>query len=70
MKTASERITPGTSIATAAQNAVIRDIQNKISSRLNANVEIKHNQKRGKIVISYIGNDDLQRILDIIGVKV
>lgn len=70
MKTSSERITPGTSIATAAQNAVIRDIQNKISSRLNANVEIKHNQKRGKIVISYIGNDDLQRILDIIGVKV
>ncbi len=70
LKTSSDRITVGTPAATAAQNAVIRDIQNKISSRLNAEVEIRHGQKRGKIVISYLGNDDLQRILDVMGVKV
>lgn len=57
------------SLTSTAKNAVIRDIQNRISSRLNAEVEIKHGQKRGKIVISYIGNDDLERILQLIGVK-
>ena len=62
-----DRITP--SLTSTAKNAVIRDIQNRISSRLNAEVEIKHGQKRGKIVISYIGNDDLERILQLIGVK-
>jgi ParB family chromosome partitioning protein len=70
MKASSDRTTPGTPIAVAAQNAVIRDIQNKISTRLNASVEIKHTPKRGKIVITYLGNDDLQRILDTIGVKI
>ena len=70
MKVSSDRSTPGTPIAVAAQNAVIRDIQNKISTRLNASVEIKHTPKRGKIVITYLGNDDLQRILDTLGVKI
>ena len=70
MKVSSDRTTPGTPIAVAAQNAVIRDIQNKISTRLNASVEIKHTPKRGKIVITYLGNDDLQRILDTLGVKI
>jgi len=70
MKSSSERGTAGTPAASAAQDAVIRDIRNKISVRLNAEVEIKHTPKRGKIVIQYLGNDDLQRILDLLGVKV
>jgi len=70
MKAQSDRALAGSPAAVAAQNAVIRDIQNKISSRLNASVEIKHTPKRGKIIINYLGNDDLQRILEVIGVKV
>ncbi len=69
MKNERERQTPGTGPAGAAQSAVIRSIQNKISSRLNASVEIRHAPKKGKIIIEYIGNDDLQRILEIIGVE-
>ncbi len=69
MKAGSERAVSGATTV-SAQSAVIRDIQNKISSRLNATVEIKHAPKRGKIVINYLGNDDLQRILEIIGVKI
>ena len=60
----------GAAAAASAKDAVIRDIQNKISTRLNASVELRHTPKRGKIIIEYLGNDDLQRILDVIGVKV
>ena len=60
----------GAAAAASAKDAVIRDIQNKISTRLNASVELRHTPKRGKIIIDYLGNDDLQRILDVIGVKV
>lgn len=70
MKTAADGISATSPASVVAQNAVIRDIQNRVSSKLNAEVEIKHNQKRGKIIISYVGNDDLQRILDIFGVKI
>ncbi len=58
------------SSASVAENAVINDLQKKISAKLNAAVEIKHSAKRGKIVIEYIGNDDLSRILEIIGIKI
>ena len=70
MKNDSARRTPGSHASYAAQTAVIKDIQNRISTRLNAGVEIKHTPKHGKIVIEYFGNDDLQRILEIIGVKI
>lgn len=51
------------------QSAVLHDLENKIREKLNANVEIKHSSKKGKIIIDYVGNDDLARILDIIGIK-
>ena len=51
------------------QSAVLHDLENKIREKLNANVEIKHSPKKGKIIIDYMGNDDLARILDIIGIK-
>lgn len=64
------RATPGTKQASTAQATVIRDIQRKIANRLNAEVEVKHTPKKGKIIIEYQGNDDLGRILEIIGVRV
>ncbi|MBO6103145.1 MAG: ParB/RepB/Spo0J family partition protein [Opitutales bacterium] len=53
----------------AAQSAVIRDLQKKVSAKLNASVEIRHGAKKGKIIIEYAGNGDLQRILEIVGVR-
>ncbi len=64
------RKTVGSALSVAAQNAVLRDIQNKISSKLNAGVVLQHSGKRGKIVIEYHDNDDLSRILEVIGVKI
>lgn len=70
MKDGESRKKPDSPANRAAQTAVIRDIQNKISLRLNAAVEVKHSARRGKIIIEYLGNEDLERILDIIGVKI
>lgn len=68
-KTRDDRSTPGTSASFAAQDAVVKDLTRRISKRLNAAVELKHTPKKGKIVIEYFGNEDLQRILEIMGIK-
>ncbi|MBR4596884.1 MAG: ParB/RepB/Spo0J family partition protein [Opitutales bacterium] len=70
IKNERDRSTQGTSRSAKAQSAVVRDIQNKIAERLNAAVELRHTPKRGKIIIEYFGNDDLQRILEILGVEI
>lgn len=70
LKDGEARADSSTPAAKVAQSAVVRDIQNKISTRLNASVEVRHGAKKGKIIIEYLGNDDLQRILEIIGVKI
>ncbi len=49
--------------------AAIANIQKKLTSHLGARVEVKHTPKRGKIVIGYAGNEDLQRILEKLGVE-
>ena len=70
LKNTKARRTAGSILSNAAENAVIRDIQNKVSTKLNASVAIHHSGKRGKIVIEYLDNDDLSRILEKIGVKI
>ena len=49
--------------------AAIASIQKKLTSHLGARVAVKHTPKRGKIVIEYAGNDDLQRLLEKLGVE-
>ena len=70
LKDGAARADSSTPAAKAAQSAVVRDVQNKIALRLNASVELRHSAKKGKIIIEYLGNDDLQRILEIMGVKI
>jgi len=40
----------------------------RLAAKLNTRVSLKHAGKRGRIVIEYFGDDDLQRILDRLGV--
>jgi len=49
--------------------AAIASIEKKLTSHLGARVAVKHTPKRGKITIEYSGNDDLQRLLEKIGVE-
>ncbi len=53
----------------ARANQAIEDLQRKLTSHLGTTVAFRHSPKKGKIVIEYFGNDDLQRILEVIGVR-
>lgn len=54
----------------AAEATAVASIEKKLTSHFNARVSLKHSPKKGKIVIEYQGNTDLQRILDRLGVTV
>lgn len=69
--------TPGTAAPVAGQGrsappmevAAVASIEKKLTSHLGARVAVKHTPKRGKIIIEYAGNEDLQRILEKLGVE-
>ena len=50
------------------QNAV-SDLEGRLRDRLATHVTIHHSEKKGRIEIQYYGNDDLDRILSILGVS-
>lgn len=52
-----------------AEAAAVAGIEKKLTSHLGARVALKHSPKRGRIVIEYAGNEDLQRILEKLGVE-
>ena len=51
----------------AASSAAIEDLQNRLQQHLGTHVTIHHGEKRGKIEIEYYGDDDLQRVVNAIG---
>lgn len=48
-------------------SAAIIDLQNRLQQYLGTHVVLHHDEKRGRIEIEYYGNDDLERILSLIG---
>ena len=48
---------------------MIKQIQNTLRDRFGTKVKLTHTAKKGKIELNYYGNDDLQRILDLLGVE-
>jgi len=52
-----------------ASDTVVRDLEKQIASRLNTKVQLKHTAKKGRLIIEYYGNDDLQRILERTGLQ-
>ena len=54
---------------TPADSAAIASIAQRLTSHLGARVALQHSGKKGKIVIPYAGNDDLQRILEKLGIE-
>ena len=47
----------------------VQHLQNRLQQRLATHVSVRHGDKRGQIEIEYYGNDDLQRILGLLGVE-
>jgi ParB family chromosome partitioning protein len=67
---------PGAARSTARGRALapreasaVESIQRRLTSHLGARVAVIHTPKKGRIVIEYRGNDDLQRILEKLGVE-
>jgi ParB family transcriptional regulator, chromosome partitioning protein len=50
-------------------SAAIADLQDKLRQHFGTSVAIHHGPKRGRIEIEYYGDDDLERVLNIIGLK-
>ena len=54
---------------TSANDIAIEDLENRIASVLGTKVKISHSPKKGKIEIEYYGNDDLDRILNMLNLS-
>ena len=52
-----------------AQATVIRDLEKRIGEHFNTRCMLKHGAKKGKLTIEYFGNEDLDRILEKLGIK-
>lgn len=59
----------GSAAVSEADRTAIADLEKQLSSRLNTKVQLKHTPKKGRIVIEYYGNEDLQRILERTGLQ-
>jgi len=51
----------------ASVNPAVLHLQNRLQQHLSTHVILSHGEKRGKIEIEYYGNDDLQRLLTLLG---
>lgn len=71
-KTAPSAATPArakTRSLPAKDAEAVTGIEKKLTSHLGARVALLHTPKKGRIVIEYRGNDDLQRLLEKLGVE-
>ncbi len=58
-------------VSTAAQSEAdshLRAIQSRLRDHFATHVTVQHGAKKGRIELEYYGNDDLQRILELLGV--
>lgn len=49
------------------EQIAIRDLEKRMGEHFNTRVALKHSAKKGRITIEYFGNDDLDRILEKLG---
>jgi ParB family chromosome partitioning protein len=47
----------------------IQHLQNRLRTHLATQVSVHHGEKKGRIEIEYYGNDDLQRVLGLLGLQ-
>lgn len=55
--------------ARSEADAHIRALQSQLRDHFATHVQIHHTPKKGRIELEYYGNDDLQRILDLLGIS-
>ena len=61
--------TPGTATPLAT-DANVADLENRLRERFGSKVRLRYAQGKGSVEIAFFNDDDLERILQIVGVKV
>ena len=67
-KSGKSGVRPSNADSPIVQNAVT-DLESRLRNRLATHVAIHHGEKKGRIEIEYYGNDDLERILSLLGIS-
>ncbi len=67
MKSHGDRRTKNRGSVPAEEERAIEDLQKQLSTSFSTRVRLKHTPKKGRIIIEYYGNDDLQRIIEQMG---
>jgi ParB family transcriptional regulator, chromosome partitioning protein len=62
-------VKPAADLPPASTGRAVQHLENQLRERLATHVAIHHSDKRGRIEIEYYGNDDLDRILKLLGVS-
>ncbi len=62
-----KRPTSGAVTSAEDESTALKALEKRLGEFLNTRVAIKHSAKQGRVVIDYFDNDDLDRILDRIG---
>jgi ParB family transcriptional regulator, chromosome partitioning protein len=65
--TADAKKSSTTAVSARETDTHIRAIENRLRELFATHVSIQHSAKKGKIELEYYGNDDLQRILELLG---
>lgn len=68
-KSSSTKKSGGSDAAPKEEDAYLKFVEDKLRGRYSTNVILKHGDKKGKIEIEYYGNDDLSRVLELMGVN-
>jgi ParB family chromosome partitioning protein len=61
-------VRPGPARTDSVKRALVH-LENQLRERLATHVAIQHGEKKGRIEIEYYGDDDLERILGLLGVQ-
>ncbi len=69
LKESSGKSSSKKSKAPEAEQTAIRDLEKRMGEHFNTRVALKHTPKKGRITIEYFGNDDLDRILEKLGLQ-
>ena len=51
------------------ESVVIRDLEKRIGEHFNTRCVLKHGAKKGMLTLEYFGNEDLERILEKLGIR-
>ena len=52
-----------------AQDAHVADLENRMRERLGTKVHLRYSQGKGALEISFFSDDELERILQILGIN-